>query len=66
MRMHLRPSETTITAQNLWQLNCNWSFLGASSVLNQPLYTVPWELQICFMFAGHEVVIHIEMCAVSE
>ena len=55
MRVLLTLSETTITKQNLWQLDCdsgNRSFFRAPSLQNQPLYmrhchrTVSWELQI--------------------
>ena len=50
------------------------AFLGAPfSLRNQPLYvrhchrTVPRSCRFeCFMFAGYEAVIHLEMCAVSE
>ena len=73
------PSETTIIAQNVWQLDCNSGdtlygrFSEPLSLWNQPLYmrhcyrTVRQNCRFeCFMFAGHEAVIHIEMCAVSE
>ena len=49
-----------------------WTFLRAPSLQNQPLYkrhghrTVSWKLQISVMFAGHEAVIHTEMCAFTE
>ena len=72
MRVLLKPSETTITTQNLWQLDCNfaWSRLGAPSLRNQPLCSAT-SVSLgscrfeCFMFAGHEAVIYMEMCAVS-
>ena len=75
MRVLLRPSETTTTTQNLWQLDCNsgifiiWPFLGAPSF---GIGETGTELSLgscrfeSFMLAGHEAVIHIEICAVSE
>ena len=74
-------SETTITAQSGWQLDCNTGdssyghFSEPLSLGNQPLHmrhcyrTVRQNYRFeCFtcMFAGQEAVIHIEMCAVSE
>ena len=40
MRVLLRPSEITITTQNLWQLDCN---LGDSSILEP----VPFGISLC-------------------
>ena len=43
------------------------------SLRNQPLYVRHWHRTVpqsyrfkCFMFSGHEAVIHQETCAVSE
>ena len=78
VRVFLRPSKTTISTQNLWQLDCN---LGDSSygcsLEHLPLESAfvckvlpPLSFGICrfecFMFAGHKAVNCIEMCAVSE
>ena len=62
-RVLLRLSETTITTQNLWQLDCNLgeldiicSFLGVLSLQNRPLYSrhchrmVSWEQQIWLLY----------------
>ena len=76
MRVLLKPSETTITTQNLWQLDCNFGDslhgrvseplpFGSNHCIVPPLSLGSCRFE-CFMFAGHEAVIYMEMCAVSE
>ena len=77
MKVFLRPSETTITTQNLWQLDCN-SGDSLHGRFSEPLpfgiilciwSTAGTELSLdscrfeCFMSAEYEAVIHVEVCA---
>ena len=61
IRVLLRPSKTTITTQNLSQVDCNLGNLSYGRFL-KPLGS-RFEY---FMFAGHEAVTCTEMCAISE
>ena len=79
IRVPLRPSKTTITTQNVSQVDCNLGDLSYGHFL-EPLpfgITEPFYGEVlpllslgsrfeCFMSAGHEAVIYMEMCAVSE
>ena len=72
----LKPSETTITMQNLRQLDFNFGNSSCGHV-SEP---IPFEINHCvvqplslgscifecFTFAGHEAVTYMKMCAVSE
>ena len=76
MRMLLRPSETTITTLNLWQLDFNLGtnrmVVSQSNSESTTVCEVLPRLSLgscrfeCFMFTGHEAVIYMEICTVSE
>ena len=49
MRVPLRPSETTITTQNLWQLDCN----SGDSLYGHFSEPLPFRISLCkFVYEG--------------